>query len=406
MNTIQIAEQVKSVIMKELFTDVDNKRCTLDLLIENEDRNIEHLSKVSQLFWEGKKSELINEYNNGDILFFRKYNYEKILIEYLECKYRVNDIEFDLFPSDKKIRELEEKHKHELRETQQEIKLIKQIPHMKWEKTVRVSCNVYSATYENGKKIELYYGKGKIGKHNKIANKLTYDSQPLKYAKYDVKSIVEIIERTHPQNVKADNIMIATNKNMRKKEKKQSHSISIKCNIKKENVSLDEQFYTRIIQKLSNDYKVDINTVNTIIRQIQKKCSYCRKENCTYFNKICNPYQKQCINYYRFISKILEVSKEQNRMKREPVKQKNGNCKVENNKRSKIKHELGLKDFVVRVNVFKCMHSKHKIENVVAMINIDDNGKKMPIKISAGYCSQCKIYFIMDSTYENLRKRE
>lgn len=51
------------------------------------------------------------------------------------------------------------------------------------------------------------------------------------------------------------------------------------------------------------------------------------------------------------------------------------------------------------------MHNKHKIEYVVAMINIDDNGRKKQIKISAGYCSQCKIYFILDSTYQNLKKK-
>lgn len=69
MNTIQIAEQVKSVIMKELFTDINSKRCTLDLLIENENKNIEHLSKVSQLFLKNKNLELTNEYHNGNILF-------------------------------------------------------------------------------------------------------------------------------------------------------------------------------------------------------------------------------------------------------------------------------------------------------------------------------------------------
>ena len=67
--------------------------------------------------------------------------------------------------------------------------------------------------------------------------------------------------------------------------------------------------------------------------------------------------------------------------------------------------EIGLKDFVVRANVFKCMHNKHKIDNVVAMINIDDHGKRKQIKISAAYCSQRKTYFIMDSTYQNLKKK-
>lgn len=109
MNTAQIVEQVKEVIMKELLTDIDDKHCVLDLCIEN--RNSQTLSKVSQVFLNNKKIELTKEYNSGKILFFRKYNYEKILIQYLENKYNVDDIKFDLFPSDKRKRELEEKQK-------------------------------------------------------------------------------------------------------------------------------------------------------------------------------------------------------------------------------------------------------------------------------------------------------
>ena len=92
-------------------------------------------------------------------------------------------------------------------------------------------------------------------------------------------------------------------------------------------------------------------------------------------------------------------------------KQKNVQSKVktsqseEMNTNIPVLPEIGLKDFVIRANIFKCMHNKHKIDNVVAMINIDDNGRKKQIKISAGYCSQCKIYFILDSTYQNLKKK-
>lgn len=64
-----------------------------------------------------------------------------------------------------------------------------------------------------------------------------------------------------------------------------------------------------------------------------------------------------------------------------------------------------MKDFVVRANVFRCMHNKHRIDNVDAMINIDKDGKNELIKISAGYCSQCKVFFILDSTYQNLKMK-
>ena len=66
--------------------------------------------------------------------------------------------------------------------------------------------------------------------------------------------------------------------------------------------------------------------------------------------------------------------------------------------------QIGVKDFIVRRAVFKCMHSKHKVEDLVAAVKvIDDDGREKLVKITAGYCEQCKIYFIMESTYEKLR---
>lgn len=210
MNTTQIVEQVKEVIMKELLADIDDKHCVLDLCIEN--GNCQPLSKVSQVFLDNKKIDLAKEYNSGKILFFRKYNYEKILIQYLKNKYNVDDIEFNLLLSDKKERELEEKQKQELEEQQCrnfEENIIKQIPYMKWEKTIRVSNTIYTAVDDAGRKIELHYNQGNTGK-NKKANKLIYNHVPLKCAEYDVKSVVESIEKTHPKNVKADHIIMVT----------------------------------------------------------------------------------------------------------------------------------------------------------------------------------------------------
>ncbi len=66
---------------------------------------------------------------------------------------------------------------------------------------------------------------------------------------------------------------------------------------------------------------------------------------------------------------------------------------------------IDVRDFVVRRSVFKCMHDNHNIENIVAAVNIIDkiNVERLA-KISAGYCPVCKVYFVMESTYENLRK--
>lgn len=490
MNTAQIVEQVKEVIMKELLTDIDDKYCVLDLCIEN--GSCQPLSKVSQVFLDNKKIELTKEYNSGKILFFRKYNYEKILIQYLENKYNVDDIEFDLFPSDKRKRELQEKQKRELEEKQCrdfEENIIKQIPYMKWEKTVRVSNTIYTAVDNVGRKIELHYNHGNIGK-NKKANKLIYNHVQLKYAEYDVKSVVENIEKTHPKNVKADHIIMVTRpeyskgvletKSKDKEDKKEAKRKKKLEEQKRYNALIDAK--DQYIADLIKEYGIKRQEIENYADYYQNRCKHFNKNNlmsCRFQDRPCTVFFADCPYNHQFIHMLKEERNKKLQFKPEPIsviakrynttehnikciagcfksqcshyeKEKcsceqvllsscslqNPDCifhdeflermkkhsekilrKQENqivakepkkeitSKSEPSLPEIGLKDFVVRANVFKCMHNKHKIDNVVAMINIDDNGKRKQIKISAGYCSQCKIYFIMDSTYQNLKKK-
>lgn len=494
MNTIQIAEQVKEVIMKELFTDVNDKKCVLDLYIENCNKNSQQLSKVSQAFLDNKKSELAKEHDSGRILFFRKYNYEKTLIHYLESKYRINDIEFDLFPSDKKKRELEEKRKQEIEEKYRrdiEENLIKQIPFLKWEKTVRVSSNVYTAMDKNGKKIELYYVHGKLGKHNNIANKLTYNNQSLKYVEYDVKLVVDVIEKTHPKNIKADHIVMVTRpeyskgvRNTKKQEKEDKKEAKRKKKIeeqKRYNALLDAK--EQYINDLIKEYGIKRQDIENYAGYYQNRCKYLNKNiamSCRFQDRPCTVFFSDCPHNQQFLKMMKDEQRKIQQFKPEPISiiakrynttehnvkcivgtftnkcsyyekgkcsceqissskcsLQNYNCKFhdeflacmkkhsekkfqkQKNIHSKIKTsqseelnknipglpEIGLKDFVVRGNVFKCMHNKHKIDNIDALISIDNDGKRCKEKISAGFCSQCKVYFILDSTYEKLKKK-
>lgn len=68
--------------------------------------------------------------------------------------------------------------------------------------------------------------------------------------------------------------------------------------------------------------------------------------------------------------------------------------------------DISFHDFLVRRSTFKCMHDNHKLKDIVVSINIDDKEQKITkIKIPAGYCEKCKIYFIMESVYERLKKK-
>ena len=68
-------------------------------------------------------------------------------------------------------------------------------------------------------------------------------------------------------------------------------------------------------------------------------------------------------------------------------------------------HQINKGDIIIRGYIFKCMHGNHSIKNIDAIVDIDINGEIEQVKIPAGYCEQCNIYFILDSTYQKLKKK-
>lgn len=162
------------------------------------------------------------------------------------------------------------------------------------------------------------------------------------------------------------------------------------------------------IKRYASDYKLSEDSVAFVLNKAKKKCMYrsndlCRHQN----NAICLPCRKTCMRYEMFKSLITAESKKQNMRKlttsRKPQVQDSQQKSRPTKSESTAVHKIGVKDFLVRSNVFKCMHNDHVIENVSAMISIDNDGKKKAQKISAGYCQKCKVYFIMESTYQRLK---
>lgn len=65
---------------------------------------------------------------------------------------------------------------------------------------------------------------------------------------------------------------------------------------------------------------------------------------------------------------------------------------------------IEMKDFFVRSNAFQCRYRLHNIQEVDALVDVLDRSNHIKsIKIAAGYCKQCNVYFIMDSVYKNLK---
>ena len=78
----------------------------------------------------------------------------------------------------------------------------------------------------------------------------------------------------------------------------------------------------------------------------------------------------------------------------------------DNSKHINLHTDIDVKDFVVIRSTFKCMYSNHNITNINAIIKlIDKKGIIFEEKISAGYCESCNIFFIMESSFDNLKRK-
>ena len=61
-------------------------------------------------------------------------------------------------------------------------------------------------------------------------------------------------------------------------------------------------------------------------------------------------------------------------------------------------------DFVVRLSVLKCRNKNHQLQDIQAsIITVSRLGTISKIKVPAGYCPACKMFFIMDNIYRRIR---
>lgn len=148
-----------------------------------------------------------------------------------------------------------------------------------------------------------------------------------------------------------------------------------------------------------------------LLREKEKK----KKQELLYKQKL-EKKKKQELLYKQKLERKKQRKEERQRLQKEKeairVEEKEKKDLLRKECEAKEKAELeklpqiGIRDFVVRRNVFKCMHSSHKLENIVATINIIDNqNEEKLIRVNAGYCTNCKLFFIMESTYNNLKSK-
>lgn len=71
------------------------------------------------------------------------------------------------------------------------------------------------------------------------------------------------------------------------------------------------------------------------------------------------------------------------------------------------KHDIDAHDFIVRSfsTVFRCRNKGHVLKDVRATFKtITKKGIIATIEIPAGYCPQCNMYFILESTYHRIKQ--
>lgn len=62
-------------------------------------------------------------------------------------------------------------------------------------------------------------------------------------------------------------------------------------------------------------------------------------------------------------------------------------------------------DFLVRTSIFACRYRNHVIENINGKLSLlMPSGSIKEVLVSAGYCPDCNIYFLLESTYKQLEK--
>ncbi len=497
MKNLGIAKTEKSSIEQDLFVDVDGQNCIIDIFLQNRkefEKNKDTLNKVSVTFFNKCQQHLKWVLDKGQILFFRKYNYEKILNEYLCTKYGVNNLGMDSIFSEsssndnsQKVNKEIQKEKQEQKEKEREEKekeVLANISSVEWTEIAKGRYIYYEGVYHDGKTLKLRVNN--TGRKNRKATKswLKYDNKKFYYVDYDINAVLNMIKRTHPQ--KTENIfdISKTEKVLREVEK--SGNDRTKGTHKKESQKEDENRQRQEQEVLSNignivwekviggnyviyegvfdNKKVEFrmnNTIKkknpsaaTIFKYDEKLIRYVKYNGDKILELIegTNPQIKKNKNIVVVMNKERlskkkppspsidpEIEKERKeelikrnaeleaqRKLKEERKRLREECmraqqeakrlkQIENQKQIQQKEkeeqellrqlpQIGVKDFVVRRAIFKCMHSKHNVVDLAAAVKIiGDDGKAKLVKVSAGYCKVCKIYFIMESTYEKLR---
>ncbi len=468
--------RMKEKIMNELFVNVDKEHCVIDTLLvgkKKEKNKILPVSKESEKFIEKKHEELLKVINSGKILFFTKYEYEKILNEYLQQEYGTEKLQVNMF------------NKEMLKKESEQKVIWENVDKLRWKKKIYHNNITYTVTDCNEKKFKICIKTTKETNEKKYM--VQYDNKFIEIDEHEIEKLIEKIEELKPILDREGCVSVIRPENIIKSNEKRK-----KDNIKKirleeektrkrntENKQIIEQILAdsdKYLIQLSTKYGLKYKTIIELERECQNNCKYNIKFRfCTLKNCCCMVLLPHCIKRDVFLENIRAKARnipvqENSRIRQSRIElcnktinkthinphvveniaeglkkkctlQKDGKCRnsvglqkcalfceycarfekyinkikceskmQETNqyieRKEKKLYQIGVKDFVVRGNIIQCMHKFHEIQNVDALIKVSlNNGADKQIPISAGYCEECEVYFIMESTYQKLKSK-
>lgn len=393
MDKTKLIEDEKQIIMNDLWKQVDRNNCLLDVLLSNKkNSDMYKITVQSRNFIDGCNEKLAGVYNSGKVDFFRKYEYEKILNTYLSKKYKENYMDIELLISPQR-KEQEQKVQIDRIEKNKVKKMViqcltKDMSKLVWRKDISLTGVTYKTYYEK-EYFEFAYHNGEKQRYSTL-----YNGYRFYFSIDDGEKIAANIDKLSPINISSSHIVTLDQSNMK---------------IRQKSVHKYETNHMQL-GKFAKAHKIKAGIAAEMLDKVEKSCRYFSKGQCKKYPRECSALYNDCVLNIYFTQKVEEYVNQHN-LEKQKVEKTNVNKKANNKEDNKeyernvnLGNKIGIKYFVVRTNVFRCMHNKHQIKNIDAQVKIvDANGKSTNVSVSAGYCSQCNTYFLMEPEYRRLK---
>lgn len=392
MNKQLAVKREKEIIWSIAFSEINSKECFIDLYLDG--KIDKPKNKLVRKFL-NKCNDELSLVKRGQPLLLRKYAYENILNTYLKIKYIVSDIGI------KTISKIENKNLETIenysRETIQQAK----------EQYARKLTEEIGLNYVDVREIEIkyqrncpYFDKNICALAEKECS-VFWDDCVIKddyincLRKTKKEKEYQIEKERKVKKEKEKRYEIESKNKKQENPIKNRQRITNPTEIKMQILKMNNPETWEFLNDISIQSEISMDDLLVIYERIIQQCNFHNNGMCR-LNKSrykCNISQNKCRLKRQFIEGILNNKK----------KEISVNKPLKTSESGLPKHSINIKDFVVRRDVFKCMHEQHKIENIDAEISVDSNGKAHSVQISAGYCRQCNTYFIMESTYQELK---